>query len=33
MSVKPTKAPMNQTKGVRRDSAIEAILSVSVVKE
>jgi hypothetical protein len=31
--LKPTNAPMNHTKGVRRDSAIDAILSVSVVNE
>ncbi len=32
VSEKPTAAPMNQTNGVRRDSAIAASLSVRVVK-
>ena len=31
MSEKPTPAPMNHTSGVRRDNAIDASLSVSVV--
>ena len=30
---KPTAAPKNQTSGVRRESAIDASLSVSVVNE